>query len=148
MPYTYQKNENNNYFCLSCKFTSPNQNTMHYHYKTHSEKKEHTCSKCDKNFTSKRALTLHCTSKHGTPKEVYECSQCDFENLTKGNCRIHYVRIHCKSQVSKILTQDENGYTCSECKNSFNGATSYYYHAFECLKLENTQYCKKKLNVD
>jgi hypothetical protein len=144
MRFVYFKIDNDDYICKECKFTTPNQNTMHYHYKSHLEKKEFKCKSCNKEFITKRSLELHCTAKHGKSKELYCCNYdgCEFENITKGNCRIHWVRMHCKPQISKILEQDENGYNCLKCEKTFKGATIYYYHAFECLNLQNTEYCR------
>ena len=135
MTYTYQKNDNNDYLCLTCKYTCQNQNTMHYHYKTHDEKKDYKCTKCSKEFISKQGLEKHNISKHNAPTELHSCTKCDFQNSAKGNCRIHYMRIHCKKEVEKTLEKCDEGFKCLVCKNTFKGATSYYYHAFDCLKI-------------
>ncbi len=139
--YTYQKNDKKEYFCVTCKFTTPNQNTMHYHYKTHDEKKEYECDKCNKSFTAKQTLDNHIRAKHTKEKELWECTKCDFKNLTKGNCRIHYVRMHCKSKVEKILDETDNGFACKTCNKTYKGATSFYYHAYDCLQIKKN-YCE------
>jgi len=127
------------YLCLTCKYKCQNQNTMHYHYKTHDETKDHKCSKCPKDFISKQALEKHMTAKHGKSREAYSCKLCTFESSAKGNCQIHYVRMHCKKEVAKIIEETENGFNCRTCKKNFNGATSYYYHAFDCMKIEESK---------
>jgi len=138
MTYTYQKDANNLYVCMACKFTCLNQNTMHYHYKTHDIKKDHTCTHCAKDFISRQALERHNESKHERPKTVYGCKLCKFESGSKGNCQIHYIRMHCKKEVSKYLDEEE-GVNCKLCNKSFNSLTSYYYHAFDCLKIEESK---------
>lgn len=138
MTYTYQKNSNGLYICLSCKYTSQNQNTMHYHYKTHDEK-DHKCSKCEKEFISKQALEKHMIAKHETSKQLYSCKSCTFQSSSKGNCQIHHVRMHCKKEILKILEESDSGLNCKSCNKTFNGPTSYYYHAFDCLKIEESK---------
>jgi DNA-directed RNA polymerase subunit RPC12/RpoP len=135
MVYKYTKNSAGEYVCNLCGETREKQNTMHYHYKTHDEKKEYKCTKCSKEFISKQGLEKHNISKHDAPTELYSCTKCDFQNSAKGNCRIHYVRIHYKKEVEKILEKCDEGFKCLVCVNTFKGATSYYYHAFDCLKL-------------
>lgn len=144
MKYTYQKDANNQYICMTCKFTCTNQNTMHYHYKTHDEKKGHTCTKCAKDFISKQALERHIEAKHEKPKTVYECKKCEFESGLKGNCQIHYIRMHCKKEVGKYLEETDDGFLCKSCDKNFKSSTSYYYHAFDCLKIEESKACSVK----
>lgn len=141
MVFVYFKTENDeNYICKECKFETPNQNTMHYHYKSHQEK-TNKCKDCDKKFSCKSALDLHILSKHKAPTELYHCTSCKFSNLTKGNCRIHWTRMHCKEKISKILEEKESGLFCKGCSSDFKGLTSFYYHAYDCLKLDDT-YCR------
>jgi uncharacterized Zn-finger protein len=139
MVYKYQKNTAGHYVCPHCEETREKQNTMHYHYKTHDEKKGHTCTKCAKDFISKQALERHIESKHEKPKNVYTCKKCEFESGLKGNCQIHYIRMHCKKEVGKYLEETDDGFLCKCCDKSFKSSTSYYYHAFDCLKIEESK---------
>ena len=147
MVLVYFKNAEDEYICQHCKFTTPKQNTMHYHLKKHIGQYPHACKKCDKKFLHKRQLDLHMQSQHEQPTAHFSCTKegCGFTSLTDGNCRIHWVRMHCKKGVDAILDKspdDTHQAKCKECDKCFKSMTSFYYHAFECLNLAKTSYCK------
>jgi hypothetical protein len=145
MVLTYLRNDNGDFYCNTCKFTTPNQNTMHYHMKTHLGKYDHKCTHCDKEFMHKQTLDMHVLAKHEKAKEEYHCKfkGCNFKSLTTGNCRIHFMRMHYKNEISKIIESDENVHTCKSCVKSFKGLTSFYYHAYDCLTI-NKEFCELK----
>jgi KRAB domain-containing zinc finger protein len=133
----YLKNENNEYYCKSCKFTTINQSTMHYHLKNHLGEYNYKCEDCDKSFIQKATLDLHILSKHSKESSnKYECPECNFTSLTEGNCKIHWMRMHCKNEIKKI----KNNLSCNKCSDSFKTLTSFYYHAYNCLDLEIRPY--------
>jgi hypothetical protein len=149
MVLVYFKNDGDEFVCQHCQFTTPNQNTMHYHLKKHLGQYPHKCKKCDKKFLHKRTLELHMESQHETPKQSYRClhANCGFSSLTEGNCRIHWMRMHAKAEVTKILgtqpqTQEQTQPQCKKCNKSFKSMTSFYYHAFECIGFTQKNICE------
>jgi hypothetical protein len=58
---------------------------------------------------------------------------CEFESLTKANCRVHFLRKHCKELVDDIL---EDKATCKECNKAHGSPTAFYYHAVGCIAFE------------
>ncbi len=140
MPLVYFKNEQNVFICPKCKFSTEHQNTMHYHLKKHQGVYDHECPHCDKKFMNKQNLDLHIAAKHEETERSFECAHkgCAFKALTQGNCRIHWMRMHCKEKCKEILSQKDSGYSCNRCSKDFKGLTSFYYHAYECLELKES----------
>jgi DNA-directed RNA polymerase subunit RPC12/RpoP len=142
MPLTYTKNEQEEYVCPECDFTTTKQNTMHYHLKKHNNALNYKCNKCDKAFIQKQALTLHIAAKHSDAdkkEKKFACTfnDCDFKALTKANCIIHSIRMHYQEECAAISEiQDDNKIGCTECKKTYASASAFYYHAKGCLKLE------------
>lgn len=149
MPLKYIKNEEGLFQCPDCGITKKNQNTMHYHMKKHEEQLGNICKICKKGFLQKQTLDLHIRSKHSDmvkdieihPKQ-FKCpiKECEFSSLTKGNCIIHYLRIHCQDKIQDIMTINDDNKTihCNKCDNNFNNSCAFYYHCKKCIT------CKKE----
>ncbi len=58
---------------------------------------------------------------------------CEFESLTKANCRIHFLRKHCKELIDEVL---EGKATCKSCNKEHGSTTAFYYHAVSCIAFE------------
>jgi hypothetical protein len=140
MVFKYNKDSNGNFTCPDCKFTTINQSTMHYHLRNHDGSLTHECKHCDMKFLQKSVLELHIVSKHSdvANKDTYKCPCCTYSDLRKGNCIIHFTRIHLKEITDKLKqksTQDEVAVECSECNKSFKSMTMFYYHTSKCIKV-------------
>ena len=143
MVFIYKKNNNNEFTCPDCDFITHNQSTMHYHLRNHDGTLTHKCSECDMKFLQKSVLELHIKSKHSNEatKKEFSCPCCDYSDLRKGNCVIHFARIHLKELTDKMKrksTEPNMVAECSECSKNFKNTTSYYYHLGSCIKLEKT----------
>ena len=104
---------------------------MHYHLKKHSGDLPHECGTCGKKFAQKQSLELHIQWNHQEDKNIYECPVrgCGFKATTWANRRIHFLRKHCKDEITAI--QDDH--TCKICQKTFNSSTAFYYHAADCI---------------
>jgi hypothetical protein len=135
----YIKNDNGEFVCPSCDIIKKNQNTMYYHMKKHEGKLQFECDICKKDFVQRSSLELHKISKHkNQPKEdMYPCvfDDCDSESLTKANRRIHCLRKHFKEEVGAIL-DTTSATSCTNCKESFQSLTAFYYHAADCIRVD------------
>ena len=142
MVFIYKKNSNNNFICPDCPFTAHNQSTMHYHMRNHDGTLTHECPDCDMKFLQKCVLDLHIKSKHTTAtKKEFSCPCCTYTDLRKGNCLIHFARIHLKELTDKMkLKAKESSMVaeCSECSKNFKNMTGFYYHLGSCVKLPTT----------
>lgn len=69
--------------------------------------------------------------------QTFKCpyDDCTFRVSTKGNCRVHMMRIHFSGLTSKYAERHEHGdYQCTLCKKDFTNSTHYYYHIYDCLE--------------
>lgn len=157
MTLKYIKNEDGHFVCPypGCGFTKKNQSTLHYHMKKHEEQLEHICKTCKKQFLQKQTLDLHIRSKHpellkdsSSAEKKFKCpfDDCDFSALTKGNCIIHCLRVHCQDEINKIMLKNNETKTisCNECGCEFHSSCSFYYHCKKCVNLDekNEKYQK------
>lgn len=137
----YQRNADGDFVCPFCGKVVPKekQNTMHYHLKTHAGDLPHKCATCGKGYAQKQSLDLHILWNHQKDKNIVECpvKGCGFKATTWANRRIHFLRKHCKAEVSKI---HGDGHTCKVCQKSFNSSTAFYYHAGDCIDGNQIQY--------
>jgi len=113
---------------------------MHYHIKVkHTGELEYECADCDMKFSQKSQLNLHIKSRHSKkPVKEYKCPCCPYTDLRKGNCVIHFTRIHLKDITDKIKLKPTEPNTvayCSQCSKSFKSMTLYYYHVSSCIRL-------------
>jgi hypothetical protein len=151
----YQKNANGDYTCPHCIYTAHNMSTMHYHLKKHSGVSNYVCMTCNKQFLQKQTLELHIHARHpeltSTPKalpaaekpaaattsiKVHTCAVqgCEFSSLSKGNCRIHCMRIHYADYSNEYIARGQDGTcTCTVCDTEFKSLTHAYYHMASCL---------------
>jgi ribosomal protein L37AE/L43A len=138
----YNRNENGLYVCpyKGCQYPPQRlMQTMHYHLRKHQENLPHVCNKCKKGFLHKKTLELHMIAQHNEKKppaeEMYHCPipGCSFNSLTKGNCRIHLLRIHMKTKVAEYLDRTDTMWNCKACNQEFKNSTGFYYHVAECL---------------
>ena len=145
MTFTYIKNEDGNFVCPDCGAIKKNQSTMHYHIKKHEEQLTYVCKDCKQGFLQKQTLDLHIRSKH-PGKEIikkFNCTHdnCTFSALTKGNCIIHYLRVHYQDEIDNIMVKDGNSIMCSECDTEFNSLCAFYYHCKDCIEfIKDTKY--------
>jgi hypothetical protein len=150
MTLKYIKNEDGHFVCPDCGITKKNQNTMHYHMKKHEDQLNHVCKSCKKGFLQKQTLDLHIRSKHPellkdskeeTKKFTCPHDSCDFSALTKGNCLIHYLRVHCQDEIKNIMinNSDTKTFTCNECNDEFNSSSAFYYHCKGCVQINNKE---------
>lgn len=78
-------------------------------------------------------------SQHAEAKpanhETFKCPipYCEFSSLTKGNCRIHVLRMHMKAKVQELLDRTDSLWKCKQCEETFTNSTGFYYHVAECL---------------
>ena len=149
MSFKYIKNDEGFFVCPNCNVVKEKQNTMYYHMLKHEGKLPYECSMCNKEFLQKTALDVHKASKHKdeskNKSEVYLCcfDNCKFSAITKANRRIHVIRKHFKDEIDTILDENNN---CNCCKKEFKSATSFYYHAVDCIKT-NDQAKQKIINA-
>ena len=151
MTYIYTKNANGLYVCPHCNVTKKNQNTMHYHMKTHEGKLPFECSTCKKQFLHASTLELHKRAQHEVNQaKTLKCpvKDCPFEGtLTKSNLLIHYIRKHCKDEAAKILDRLESGgYKCRECNKESKSLTAFHYHCVSCVEITDEK--RKKMFDD
>ncbi len=142
MPIKYYLNQDNEYVCQVCGETKRLQSTMHYHMKKHEEAKPYNCKLCNYGCLQKCTLDHHMKAKHpdqqtttDQKKQTIKCPHkgCDFESLTKANCRIHFLRKHCKELIDEVL---EGKSTCKSCGKEHGSTTAFYYHAVSCIAFE------------
>jgi uncharacterized Zn-finger protein len=148
MPLTYIKNNEGQYVCQVCGETKQNQNTMHYHIKKHTNDSKYTCKFCKKTFVHQQSLNVHMQNRHSDQASVkieakeYVCpfEDCTFRSPSKGNCKIHCLRIHYQDEVNRIMTNTvspsgQKTIGCNVCRQTFNSPTAFYYHCADCIKL-------------
>lgn len=141
MVIVYKKNSNNDFTCPDCEFTTHNQSTMHYHLRNHNGVLTHKCPDCDMKFLQKSVLALHIKSKHedSNQKKTFICPCCNYSDLRKGNCVIHFARIHLKLLTDKMKKKsavEGQVVECTECSKGFKNMTGFYYHLGNCVKLD------------
>ena len=134
MPYVYQKNADGLFVCGVCQVTKKNQNTMHYHLKTHEGHLPFECPTCKKEFLHAQTLALHVAARHTKEKAAtLQCPYCPYKTLTKANRIIHFMRKHCGEETSRFAT---NGLVCPACDKECNSSTAFLYHiATNCMQL-------------
>ncbi len=109
--------------------------------KTHEEKMEFECKACHKEFIHAQALKIHMDARHGKGKKTKEHScpvrDCPFESNNKGNCRTHFMRVHCSKETGEILERNlETGeISCTSCGGEFSSLSAFYYHTVLCVDL-------------
>ena len=147
MVYTYQKNATGDYECQHCGETKKNQNTMHYHLKTHEDRLPYKCIHCPMTFKAKYSLKVHIDTQHNRQEEdLHRCpiGGCKFKGSpTKSNLLIHFVRIHCKEEVAKAREGDT--LVCTYCSKECGSLTAFNYHAAACIEIDDLE---KKAQFD
>lgn len=140
MTYMYKKNAEGNFVCGTCNAVKKNQNTMHYHMKSHEGKPPFECAVCKKGFLQSQSLAVHMAARHPTDgQDQLECPCCPFKTTTKSNRIIHYVRKHCQEHLDKALTLEEGVYSCNHCDKKMKSNTAFHYHVAGCLQLGEKQ---------
>ena len=137
----YTKNESGDYICPHCpKYTAKRMNTMLYHMKKHAGEYPHECKYCDCKFNFYKPLEYHIQSKHPeyvkkeqTPSFKCPCASCSYCAATDRDRKVHFVRKHCKDQLSNLLQKSETKFMCSQCSREFNSRDMFCYHAVDCL---------------
>lgn len=135
----YIRNEHGLFVCPTCGVTKKNQSTMHYHMKTHEEVMEFKCKTCHKEFIHAQALKIHMEARHAKAKKGVACPvhDCPFESASKGNCRTHFLRIHCAKETAELLDRDmkTGDIHCTGCGGEFSSLSAFYYHSVMCIDL-------------
>jgi DNA-directed RNA polymerase subunit RPC12/RpoP len=140
----YIRDEHGHFVCPTCGIVKKNQSTMHYHMKTHEDAMEFKCNTCKKEFIHAQALKIHMDARHGKSKgaKAHSCPvrDCPFESSNKGNCRTHFLRMHCTKETAEILDRDmETGtISCTSCGIEFGSLSAFYYHTVLCIDLPAT----------
>ena len=136
MTLTYIKKDGK-FICPECGAQKNNQSTMHYHMKKHEEQLSAVCKICKKGFLQKQTLELHMKSKHPDINDTkkFKCTHnnCEFTALTKGNCIIHYIRVHFQDEIDNIMIKDGKTVHCIECEKDFSSSCAFYYHCKDCI---------------
>lgn len=71
-----------------------------------------------------------------TTIKVHTCPSkgCEFSSISKGNCRIHCMRIHYGDCSNEHISRGDDGTcTCTLCDTEFKSLTHAYYHMATCL---------------
>jgi len=141
MTYIYTKNAEGLFVCPHCNVTKKNQNTMHYHMKTHETRLPYECSSCKKGFLHASTLELHKRAQHSKEDEkLMKCNVpgCEFKGtLTKANLLIHFIRRHCAKEAQAALDVCEAGHMCRICGKNAKSLTAFHYHAMSCIHIED-----------
>jgi hypothetical protein len=85
-------------------------------------------------------LALPAPPPPATSVKVHSCpvTGCEFTSLSKGNCRIHCMRIHYGTYSNAQLERGADGTcTCKVCSANFKSLTHAYYHMASCLTTAN-----------
>ena len=139
MTYEYQKNAAGEFVCGICNAVKKNQNTMHYHIKSHAGKYPFSCKICKKGFLQNQSLLVHTQAMHSTDNPTLKCPCCPFETLTKSNRIIHYVRKHCSEEIQKALRMNGDQFQCGHCEKEMKSSTAFHYHVAGCIQLGERQ---------
>ena len=132
----YPRNEKGDYICPHCpEYTTTHKNTIFYHMKLHEGEFAHQCKYCDCKFNYYKPLQYHIQSKHPDkiPTNSCPCPDCKYKGKEKRDVRIHFIRKHCKHQLSQIRKITDNGFQCAACNCDFKSADLFCYHAIDCL---------------
>jgi DNA-directed RNA polymerase subunit RPC12/RpoP len=129
--YIYQKNEAGDYVCSICQATKKNQNTMHYHLKTHEGHLPFECKTCKKEFLHAQTLAVHVAARHSKEAAGLKCPLCPHKTLTKANRIIHFMRKHCGPEIEALKA----GHRCPKCSKDCNSSTAFLYHLAGCIEL-------------
>jgi DNA-directed RNA polymerase subunit RPC12/RpoP len=145
MVYEYLKNAAGEYICQHCGELKKNQNTMHYHLKSHEDRLPYKCIHCPMTFKAKYSLKVHTDTQHTKQEEnLHRCpvAGCKFKgSSTKSNLLIHFVRIHCKEEVAAARQGDS--LVCRHCSKEAGSLTAFSYHAAGCIEIHNVE--RKKM---
>ena len=148
----YIRDEHGMFVCPTCGITRKHQSTMHYHMKKHEEDLQIKCKICQKEFIHAQALKTHMDARHSKEKKTKEFAcpvrDCPFESTNKGNCRTHFMRMHCAKETAEILDRDlETGaISCTSCGSEFGSLSAFYYHSVLCIDLASTDARAKLLD--
>jgi hypothetical protein len=131
----YTKNDAGLYVCPECGETKARANTMYYHImQKHTGETKHVCSVegCGKGFIQKSGLSQHMRQVHRDAADpLMECPFCDHSCATKANLTIHVGRKHGDGWIPEV--KSTGPCVCTGCKESFQSATAYFYHAVRCF---------------
>ena len=133
MTYIYQKNSAGEFVCGICQATKKNQNTMHYHLKSHEGHLPFECPTCKKEFLHAQTLAVHIAARHSHEATYLKCPLCPHKTLTKANRIIHFIRKHCAEEITGMKASN---YCCPTCSKSSKSNTAFLYHlSTGCLEL-------------
>lgn len=145
MTFKYIRDESGNCICPHCGITKSKTSTMSMHRRICEGDLPHECQHCDYKCLSSQRLKDHVAAKHPTTEEAkavphLKCpvDGCTFQTLTGGNRIIHFMRKHCITQVTNILTTTDTTFNCKRCAKIFQSNTAFQYHAAHCITLTDT----------
>lgn len=133
------------YICTTCNKQFLQKQTLEMHIHARHPEKIQTAPKTIKFRDLKAArakkmeglaLPLPQSPVSITSIKVHTCpvAGCEFSSLSKGNCRIHCMRIHYGTYSNAQLERGADGTcTCKLCSTEFKSLTHAYYHMASCL---------------
>ncbi len=145
----YIKNNDGTYTCPDCGVIKNHQSTMYYHIKkNHTDDYKYTCTECNKGFMQKSMLRNHIATQHPELLDndditEFKCpsKSCNYCSKTKGNLKIHIIRVHLADEVEEIYKKRKGEHShphrCLECKDTFKSMTSFYYHLVNCIDMSH-----------
>jgi len=141
----YIRNDDATFTCPDCGVIKNHQSTMYYHMKQHRNEYIYECGICKKGFMQKSMLEKHCAVHHSSTcdSEHYTCPKkdCTHSSKTKGNLRIHIIRVHLADEVNIIYKRRAGEHTaqhrCRGCRETFKSLTAFYYHAAGCIDCDD-----------
>ncbi len=142
----YIPTEDGQFECPNCGVKKRHRSTMFYHIPKCTGNNNNICTICNSTFYSKHGLDVHMQIRHKghvaaapapavTQIQLFECpfKECTFKPNTKGNCRVHCMRIHFANITQKYIKHLEHDYMCTLCNTNFSSSTHYYYHIHDCV---------------
>jgi hypothetical protein len=148
MVYQYKKNADGMFVCHQCGATKKNQNTMHYHLKSHEGKLPFECNICKKQFLQASTLDLHKRAQHTEHQDrLLRCPvpSCPYEGtLTKANLQIHFIRKHCGTEAAAARKECCTLPTCTHCDKECKSLTAFHYHIANCIQLDSAREAQLK----
>lgn len=144
MHYHYKKHSGvTNYVCKTCNKQFLQKQTLDNHIFTQHPTTPQTIPATIK-FSDLKARKLAKPTNLALPPtqtpppaiKVHTCpvADCDFSSISKGNCRIHCMRIHYGTYSNAQLERGaDGGCICKLCSAEFKSLTHAYYHMASCL---------------
>jgi hypothetical protein len=126
------------YICTTCnkQFLQKQTLELHIHARHPEQVQTKTIKLRDLRAAKAAGQALTLPSAPTSPIKLHTCPMkgCDFSSLSKGNCRIHCMRIHYAEYSNEHIVRGEGGTcSCALCDEEFKSLTHAYYHMASCL---------------